>query len=442
MDVASSLARAICSGLLATSPCRRLASGGTAAWAERNGVRKRSSRVSRSPRRPVSRSITRRSSRLAAASTCSECRAAAEESRSSPIATSRIAKIAPTISARTMLAASTRERRPIAPLSRGLYARSPCGLPPSCPRGPSGRWPGRCAASTSWTSARARRCAGCSRRRPSRPPPGGRGRWPRWSCSRRCPTRSRSTASASTTPPTRAETGAEPPEEPIVFAKMLGAVAPPGGPVRCPPVVRRLDYEGELCVVIGAGGRIAGYAVADDVSARDLQRREPSGRGPRAPTPSAPRARGSRPPTRSPDPRSLRLRTWVNGELRQDVDHRRPHLRPAGAASTSSRETCTLHPGDLILTGTPSGVGMASTRRSSCRTATSCGSRSRASGAIEHTIRDALSGSVLVDHPVDQAVLDGLVGLEEAVALHVLVDLLDRLARCGARRSRRSARAC
>ncbi len=71
------------------------------------------------------------------------------------------------------------------------------------------------------------------------------------------------------------ETGGERPERPIVFTKVPGAVAPPGGPVRRPAAVRRLDYEGELAVVIGAGGRAGGFAVADDVSARDLQKREP-----------------------------------------------------------------------------------------------------------------------------------------------------------------------
>src|SRR5215218_3424683 len=72
-----------------------------------------------------------------------------------------------------------------------------------------------------------------------------------------------------------AETGRELPERPIVFMKLPSSSAPPGGPVRRPAVVKRLDYEGELAIVIGAGGQIAGYAVADDVSARDLQRREP-----------------------------------------------------------------------------------------------------------------------------------------------------------------------
>ena len=72
-----------------------------------------------------------------------------------------------------------------------------------------------------------------------------------------------------------AEQGRDLPEFPIVFMKLPSSSAPPGGPIRCPAVVKRLDYEGELAIVMGAGGAIAGYAVADDVSARDLQRREP-----------------------------------------------------------------------------------------------------------------------------------------------------------------------
>lgn len=63
---------------------------------------------------------------------------------------------------------------------------------------------------------------------------------------------------------------AETPPAPVVFVKVRGSVAPSGGPIRCPEVVRRLDYEGELTIVMGAGGQIAGYCVADDVTARDL----------------------------------------------------------------------------------------------------------------------------------------------------------------------------
>src|SRR5215203_5744245 len=69
-----------------------------------------------------------------------------------------------------------------------------------------------------------------------------------------------------------AEQGRDLPEQPMVFMKLPTSSAPPGGPVVVPAAAaKRLDYEAELAVVIGAGGRIAGYAVANDLSARDLQ---------------------------------------------------------------------------------------------------------------------------------------------------------------------------
>jgi acylpyruvate hydrolase len=155
-----------------------------------------------------------------------------------------------------------------------------------------------------------------------------------------------------------AETGREAPEFPIVFMKLPTSSAPPGGPVRCPPVVRRLDYEGELAVVIGAGGEIAGYAVADDVSARDLQRREPQWTRAKGFDTSCPWGPWITTADEVPDPHGLRLRTWVNGELRQDASTEQLIFGPQQVVDFL-RETCTLEPGDLILTGTPSGVGMA-----------------------------------------------------------------------------------
>ena len=98
-----------------------------------------------------------------------------------------------------------------------------------------------------------------------------------------------------------AETGGEPPERPIVFMKLPSSAAAPGAAVRCPEVVRRLDYEGELVVVMGARGAVAGYAVADDVSARDLQGREPQWTRAKGADDSR-TAPGSRPPRRSPIP--------------------------------------------------------------------------------------------------------------------------------------------
>ena len=154
------------------------------------------------------------------------------------------------------------------------------------------------------------------------------------------------------------ETGGTLPETPIVFVKVRGSAAPPGGPVICPEVVRRLDYEGELTIVMGARGEIAGYCVADDVSARDLQGREPQWTRAKGADTFCPFGPWVTTADEVPDPGDLRLRTWVNDELRQD-------------SSTSDlvfgcrelvdfiAQTCTLLPGDLILTGTPSGVGMA-----------------------------------------------------------------------------------
>jgi 2-keto-4-pentenoate hydratase/2-oxohepta-3-ene-1,7-dioic acid hydratase in catechol pathway len=158
-----------------------------------------------------------------------------------------------------------------------------------------------------------------------------------------------------------AETGAEPPEVPMVFTKVAGSVAPPAGPIRCPEVVRRLDYEGELTAVIGAAGAIAGYTVANDVSARDLQGREPQWTRAKGADTFCPFGPWITTVDEIDDPENLRLRTWVNGELRQDSTTSDLIFGPQALADFIA-ETCTLHPGDLILTGTPSGVGMASGR--------------------------------------------------------------------------------
>ncbi len=154
------------------------------------------------------------------------------------------------------------------------------------------------------------------------------------------------------------ETGAERPEAPIVFVKVGGSVAPPGGPIRCPEVVRRLDYEGELTIVMGAHGTIAGYCVADDVSARDLQRREPQWTRAKGADTFCPFGPWVTTADEVPEPGNLRLRTWVNGELRQDASTS-DLIFGCQALVDFIAQTCTLKPGDLILTGTPNGVGTA-----------------------------------------------------------------------------------
>jgi acylpyruvate hydrolase len=155
-----------------------------------------------------------------------------------------------------------------------------------------------------------------------------------------------------------AETGATPPEVPIVFVKVAGSVAPPGGPVLCPEAVRRLDYEGELTIVIGAGGQIGGYCVADDVTARDLQRREPQWTRAKGADTFCPFGPWVTTADEVPDAGDLRLRTWVNGELRQD-SRTSDLVFGCDQLVEFISQTCTLRPGDLILTGTPSGVGQA-----------------------------------------------------------------------------------
>lgn len=155
-----------------------------------------------------------------------------------------------------------------------------------------------------------------------------------------------------------AETGKDLPQAPIVFLKLPTSAAPPGGPVRCPAVVKRLDYEGELAVVMGAGGEVAGYAVADDVSARDLQRREPQWTRAKGSDTFCPFGPWVTTADEIDDPEALGLRTWVNGELRQDAQTS-DLVFSIPELVAFLRETITLEPGDLILTGTPNGVGMA-----------------------------------------------------------------------------------
>jgi len=155
-----------------------------------------------------------------------------------------------------------------------------------------------------------------------------------------------------------AETGKELPEDPMVFLKLPSSSVPPSGPVRCPAVVERLDYEVELVIVMGAGGEIAGYAVGDDVSARDLQKREPRWVRAKGFDTSCPWGPWITTADEVPDPTGLRIASHVNGEPRQDSTTADLIFGPQALVDFIA-ETCTLEPGDLILTGTPEGVGQA-----------------------------------------------------------------------------------
>ena len=156
-----------------------------------------------------------------------------------------------------------------------------------------------------------------------------------------------------------AEMGNEVPKEPIVFTKLPSSSAAPNDPVEVPAAARRrLDYEGELAIVMGAGRRVAGYAVADDLSARDLQGREPQWTRAKGFDNSCPWGPWVTTTDEVADPEALELRTWVNGELRQDSSTSNLVFGVEHLVDWIS-QTITLEPGDLILTGTPAGVGMA-----------------------------------------------------------------------------------
>jgi 2-keto-4-pentenoate hydratase/2-oxohepta-3-ene-1,7-dioic acid hydratase in catechol pathway len=162
------------------------------------------------------------------------------------------------------------------------------------------------------------------------------------------------------------EQGVDLPKEPLFFAKYTTALIGPGDPIVIPPVVTQCDYEAELGVVIGERVRnvskenaleaVRGYVCANDVSARNLQFSDGQwtrGKSPDTFCPVGPLV----PAGQIADPHALRIRAIVSGEVLQDsttanlifgVDE---IIRHASLTST-------LEPGDLILTGTPAGVGI------------------------------------------------------------------------------------
>ncbi|MBV9170902.1 MAG: fumarylacetoacetate hydrolase family protein [Chloroflexi bacterium] len=161
------------------------------------------------------------------------------------------------------------------------------------------------------------------------------------------------------------ETGAAIPETPILFSKFNNTIAAPNEPVVLPHVASQYDYEVELGVVIGRRAAyvsresalecVLGYCTANDLSARDLQSRTSQwllGKTLDGFCPVGPYL-----VTRDevPDPQQLDLKTWVNGELRQNSSTADMIFSVAEVVSYAS-QYMTLEPGDLIITGTPEGV--------------------------------------------------------------------------------------
>ena len=164
-----------------------------------------------------------------------------------------------------------------------------------------------------------------------------------------------------------AETGMAVPETPVLFSKFHNSIAAYGDSVSLPPVATQYDYEVELGVVIGKPARnvseedaldyVLGYVTSNDISVRDLQTRTSQwllGKTLDNFLPVGPYLVTA---DEAGDPQSMDIKTWVNGDIRQDSNTGDMIFTVAEIVSYISRYF-TLEPGDLIVTGTPEGVAM------------------------------------------------------------------------------------
>jgi 2-keto-4-pentenoate hydratase/2-oxohepta-3-ene-1,7-dioic acid hydratase in catechol pathway len=163
------------------------------------------------------------------------------------------------------------------------------------------------------------------------------------------------------------ETGLERPEYPTLFNKQSTCVIGPGEAIHRPRVSEKLDYEGELGIVIGKRCRhvpkdrtrevIAGYTICNDVSVRDWQARSHTWTLGKSFDTHGPIGPWIVTPDEITDPHHLDIRTWVNEELRQSLNTR--HLIfDCDYLIEYLSTVMTLEPGDIIATGTSSGVGV------------------------------------------------------------------------------------
>jgi len=167
-----------------------------------------------------------------------------------------------------------------------------------------------------------------------------------------------------------AESGEAPPTAPIVFFKHPNTVVGPFDDVRIPPQSVRTDWEVELAVVIGRTCRylespvaamrcIAGYAISNDVSEREFQLELSGGQWSKGKSCETfnPLGPWLVPAKEVPDVQNLRLRSWVNGDLRQD-SFTRDMIFSVPFLIWHLSQFLVLEPGDLVNTGTPQGVAL------------------------------------------------------------------------------------
>ncbi len=166
------------------------------------------------------------------------------------------------------------------------------------------------------------------------------------------------------------EGGHEPPSVPVMFAKFSSTASAHDEPIVLPQLSQEVDYEAELVVVIGVGGRhipkdealthVAAYCCGNDVSARDWQLKKPGGQWllGKSFDSFAPFGPALVTADEVPDPANLRIQLRLNGEVMQDSNTNQL-IFPVAELIAYVSGVCTLVPGDLIFTGTPSGVGFA-----------------------------------------------------------------------------------
>ena len=163
-----------------------------------------------------------------------------------------------------------------------------------------------------------------------------------------------------------AEASMSVPDYPVLFHKVSGSLIGHGQPIVIPRISSKIDYEGELAIIIGRRGKyiaehealsfIAGYAVANDVSARDLQFRTSQWTTGKMLDTFGPLGPALVTRDEVPDPNKLSIKTILNGEVMQDGNTADMIFRVPYIVSYIS-EITTLEPGDVIMTGTPPGIG-------------------------------------------------------------------------------------
>jgi 2-keto-4-pentenoate hydratase/2-oxohepta-3-ene-1,7-dioic acid hydratase in catechol pathway len=163
------------------------------------------------------------------------------------------------------------------------------------------------------------------------------------------------------------EAGLDAPTSPLVFSKWPNALVGPNQAVQIPDGSTRVDFEAELGVVIGRTARavdasealdyVAGYLCCNDITARDLQFDDGQWTRGKSLDTFCPIGPELVPASEVPDPQNLRIQLFLNGEKMQDSNTSEMIFSVAEIISFVS-QTATLNPGDLILTGTPAGVGV------------------------------------------------------------------------------------